>query len=46
VQDGFCPDEPGNIGMTAAEVVAITGCASDQPLRSMGLGKGEGIFRT
>ena len=35
-EDGFCPDEPGNIGMTAAEVVAITGCASDQTSADVG----------
>lgn len=29
-QDGFCSDEPFNVGLASAEVVAITGCASDQ----------------
>ncbi|CAJ1332906.1 unnamed protein product [Effrenium voratum] len=35
-QDGFCPDEPGNIGMAVGEVVAITGCASDQTSADVG----------
>ena len=29
-QDGFCPDAPANVGLASADVVAITGCASDQ----------------
>ena len=35
-QEGFCQDEPGNVGLAVGEVVAITGCASDQTSADVG----------
>ena len=35
-QEGFCADEPGNIGQAVGEVIAITGCASDQTSADVG----------
>ena len=35
-QNGFCADEPNNIGRAVGEVIAITGCASDQTSADVG----------